>query len=373
MNSTILYATPGQVQDYIVDQLTKSRIITTFPEALIQLRQKGELLTAKPEMPVFKDNMTTAMFNEMIRSCPFNASQVINGYLGHPGEELVEENEMIPFGKDVFCLKNLPQIDETPHFHDYFEIMYVYDGAFRLIFEHENLNLTEGDIVIIAPHSSHSMLNVPDSLVLTIVARKSTFDGIFGSLLNNKSLISLFFRNTLYNTRQANYLQLRSGPSTTLRRTMQQLAYESSREDPYANACSIGLLNLFLAQALREYSDTIRLYNLEGFSAKTFDFALILQHMQQNFRTITLSSLARSFHFSEAYLSKLIRRNMGEGFATVIRGLKMSKAVEYLLNTPMKISEIAEQVGYDSVDHFSRTFKKLYKVSPYDYRTGKRS
>ena len=326
------------------------------------------LSTIKPEMPVFKDGMSTLEFNEMIRSFPFNASQIIDGYLSHPGEELVEESEMIPFGKDVLCLKNLPQIDEEPHFHDYFEIMYVYEGTFKLIFEHETIHMAEGDIVIIAPHSSHSMLNVPNSLILTIVARKSTFDDIFGSLLNNKSLISLFFRNTLYNTRQASYLQLRSGPSSALRRTMQQLAYESNREDPYANACSIGLLNLFLAQALREFSDTVRLYNPEDFSEKAFDFALILQHMQQNYRTISLSSLARSFHFSEAYLSKLIHRNMGEGFATVIRGLKMSKAVEYLLNTPMKISEIAEQIGYDSVDHFSRTFKKLYKMSPHEYR-----
>lgn len=372
MNSTILYATPGQVQDYIMEQQIKTRSITTFPEALIQLKQKNRLLTVKPEMPVFRDGMSTDEFNDLMRNCPFNASQIINGYLGHPGEELVEENEMIPLGKDVFCVKNLPQVDESAHFHDYFEIMYVYEGSFKLIFEHDALNLTEGDIVIIAPHSSHSMLNVPESLILTLVARKSTFDGIFGSLLNNKSLISLFFRNTLYNPRQANYLLLRTGPSATLRRTVQQLAYEGSREDPYANACSIGLLNLFLAQALREYSDTIRLYNLEGFSEKTFDFALILQHIQQNYRTISLASLARSFHFSEAYLSKMIHRNMGEGFATVIRSLKMSKAIEYLLNTSMKINEIAEQVGYDSVDHFSRTFKKLYKVSPHDYRIGLR-
>jgi len=46
----------------------------------------------------------------------------------------------------------------------------------------------------------------------------------------------------------------------------------------------------------------------------------------------------------------------------------MNHAVEYLLNTPMKISEIADAVGYDSVDHFSRTFRKVYGTSPLDYR-----
>ena len=46
----------------------------------------------------------------------------------------------------------------------------------------------------------------------------------------------------------------------------------------------------------------------------------------------------------------------------------MNHALEYLLNTPMKVSEIADAVGYDSVDHFSRTFKKLHGISPLEYK-----
>ena len=326
MNSTILYATPGQVQDYIVEQLTRDHIVSTFPEALIQMMNKNMLSTVKPPFPVHKDNLNTAEFNEMIRSFPFNTTQIINSFMTNSTMELVDEDEMIPFGKDVFCVKNVPMIDEVPHWHRYFEIMYVYNGSFKLCFEHESFIMNQGDICIISPQSTHSMVNVPDSLILTIVARQSTFDAIFGSLLINKSLISLFFRNSLYNARQANYLLLHTGPSSALHRTVQQLAYESNREDPYANACSIGLLNLFLAQALREYSDTIKMYNIEGFSDKSFDFALILQYIQQNYRTVTLTALARFFHFSEAYLSKLIQKNIGQGFATVIRNLKIGRA-----------------------------------------------
>ena len=37
--------------------------------------------------------------------------------------------------------------------------------------------------------------------------------------------------------------------------------------------------------------------------------------------------------------------------------------------TEMKwLSEIADAVGYDSVDHFSRTFRKVYGTAPLDYR-----
>jgi AraC-like DNA-binding protein/mannose-6-phosphate isomerase-like protein (cupin superfamily) len=368
MYSTIYYATVGQVQDFIKDRLSKDKTVTPFPEALIQLQKRQQLSTQKLPFPPFHDNMSDDEFNSMIRAFPFNASQIIDHYSSLPELQLVDENEMIPFGKDVFCVKNVSNVDETPHWHDYFEIFYAFSGSFKLVFEHESITLVEGDLCILSPKSTHSMLNVPDRLIMTIIARKSTFDAIFGSLMFNKSLISLFFRNALYNGRQSNYLLLRTGPSPALRRTVQQLAYESNRDDPYANACSIGLLNLFLAQAMREYSDTIRMYNLENFTEKSFDFALILQYIQQNYRTVTLASLAKAFHFSEAYLSKLIMKNLGQGFSSVIRNLKMMRSTELLVNTPMKISEIAEQVGYESVDHFSRTFKKVYEISPHEYK-----
>ena len=46
----------------------------------------------------------------------------------------------------------------------------------------------------------------------------------------------------------------------------------------------------------------------------------------------------------------------------------MSEAVDYLTNTNLKVSEIAEKVGYNSADHFSRVFRKTYHMSPQEYR-----
>ncbi len=67
-------------------------------------------------------------------------------------------------------------------------------------------------------------------------------------------------------------------------------------------------------------------------------------------------------------MSKLIHKNMGHSFTDVLRTLKMNRAMDYLLNTPMKISEISTAVGYDSVDHFSRTFRRTYGMSPQQYK-----
>jgi len=38
------------------------------------------------------------------------------------------------------------------------------------------------------------------------------------------------------------------------------------------------------------------------------------------------------------------------------------------MNTNLSIEKIADYVGYNNVDHFSRTFKKYCKQSPQQYR-----
>ena len=38
--------------------------------------------------------------------------------------------------------------------------------------------------------------------------------------------------------------------------------------------------------------------------------------------------------------------------------------------TDLKMYEISQQVGYNNVEHFTRVFKKVCRVSPGSYRKG---
>ena len=48
--------------------------------------------------------------------------------------------------------------------------------------------------------------------------------------------------------------------------------------------------------------------------------------------------------------------------------LKMDRAAQLLLSTNMKTYEIASQLGYKSVQHFSRIFMEYYNYTPMEYR-----
>lgn len=54
-----------------------------------------------------------------------------------------------------------------------------------------------------------------------------------------------------------------------------------------------------------------------------------------------------------------------------VRSLKMTKAANLLTTTDQSVSEIASQVGYSNSSNFSRVFKKVYKLTPFEFRDKK--
>lgn len=362
------YATIGMVYDFLVKMHQKTERDYSFPEAMAFLENEGALLSAPSPIPPFYSGMTMDEFVDFIRQLPIFANPILPQVHTYMEDPSVEEPVLFPDGKDVFCILNMPHMVTLAHSHNFFEITYVLKGSCTFLFEGESATLSTGDLCIVSPGSGHSLPLEPGCVALSVVVRRSTFDSLFSSLLAQKDLVSLFFRNSLYAPKRANYILLKTGIDSMTLHTVQQLVYETSIEDQYSNSNAVSLLNIFLARAMRAASAAITLRHYEGYSNEGFDFALILQYIQQNYQTVTLSALAKAFHFSETYLSKQIRKNLNQNFTDVLRSLKMNHAVDYLLNTSMKISEISDAVGYDSVDHFSRTFRKVYGVSPLEYR-----
>ena len=367
LESKNCYTTIGDIFDYIVEFHQKTGEDPTFPNALEGLRREGKLTELIPEIPPFYSVLDRKSFLFYIRSMPVYAGPILEKAGSFQRDWTIQEPGLFPLGKDIFCFLNMPYMNRRLHFHDFFEITYVLEGECTFLFEGETAALLEGDICITSPMSAHSLPLKPGCLALSYVVRKSVFNSIFGNLLAERNLVSMFFRNCLYQPRRANYILLRTENDRDLRKTAQELFYECNRTDNFADACSAGLLNLFLARAMRA-SAAITLHRFENDTEQDLDFTLVLQYIQQNFRTVTLSSLAETFHFSETYLSKLIHKYMGYSFTDILRRVKMDHAMDCLMNRSMKISEIANAVGYDSVDHFSRTFRRTYGMSPQQYR-----
>lgn len=83
---------------------------------------------------------------------------------------------------------------------------------------------------------------------------------------------------------------------------------------------------------------------------------------------ISLNTVAAEVGMSPNYFSSIFRKEAGKTFVEYLTEVRMEKAKELLMCSPMKTSEIGFLVGYKDPHYFSYIFKKTQGCSPKDYR-----
>lgn len=95
----------------------------------------------------------------------------------------------------------------------------------------------------------------------------------------------------------------------------------------------------------------------------------ISAYIHEHYREpLTLEELSRLFFISPAYLSRVFLKLTGFHLSEYIRVVRVREAQNMLRNSREKIQQIAEQVGFEHVSHFNKTFKSITGSSPLHYR-----
>jgi AraC-like DNA-binding protein len=93
------------------------------------------------------------------------------------------------------------------------------------------------------------------------------------------------------------------------------------------------------------------------------------EFIQQNqAEDLSLTQVARAVNTSTFYFCKLFKRSTGLNFTDYVSRVRIEKAKNLLLNPNLRVSEIAYEIGFQSLTHFNRVFKKLIGQSPTEYR-----
>ena len=93
--------------------------------------------------------------------------------------------------------------------------------------------------------------------------------------------------------------------------------------------------------------------------------AYIEEHYQEKLK---LSDVADQVYVSQWHLSKLLNRYQGQNFSEILNGIRINKAKELLHDPALRIGDIADEVGFLDMAHFSRVFKKMVGISANEYR-----
>ncbi len=93
-----------------------------------------------------------------------------------------------------------------------------------------------------------------------------------------------------------------------------------------------------------------------------------IRYIDNNYaRDITLKSVAAYLNINEVYAGQLFKKELNVSFKQYLAELRVDKAKALLNDDRYKIYEISEMVGYQTVQYFCNTFKKLTGMNPSEY------
>lgn len=95
----------------------------------------------------------------------------------------------------------------------------------------------------------------------------------------------------------------------------------------------------------------------------------VVQFMEENLHlSLTVTDLSEHFFVSPTTLKKIFKEDTGYGLINYFRILKMEQAKEWVKTGYYNFTEIASLLGFTSIHHFSRTFKKYVGFNPTAYQ-----
>ncbi len=93
--------------------------------------------------------------------------------------------------------------------------------------------------------------------------------------------------------------------------------------------------------------------------------AYIMQHLAE---PMSLEHVARQVNVSPFHFCKVFKRATGMTFTDFVNRARVEKAKRMLMRPEARITEVAYDVGFQSLSHFNRSFRRIASESPTEFR-----
>ncbi|WP_416149965.1 response regulator transcription factor [Salipaludibacillus sp. HK11] len=103
--------------------------------------------------------------------------------------------------------------------------------------------------------------------------------------------------------------------------------------------------------------------------AENPNMKMLIEYISDHYmEPMSLSEIAKHFHFNPSYLSSYFAAHNKEGFIEYLNKIRIEEAIKLLRSSSSSISEISGMVGYSDHSYFCKVFKKIIGLSPSQYR-----
>ena len=251
--------------------------------------------------------------------------------------------------------------EDPPHYHLDIEILYVLRGHIRLKNGYCHYDLHEGDIFTNCCHEVHSLTSAdPDCAVAQIQLKTHYFAQYFPNL-----------SKTCYRTYSGKPSDKKHDRLREL--LLQALLNYTARGPRWKSQCVY-----LMADTIRHLDKYFNLFVFDkgvvvgidrGNPVAAERISRICQYIYQYYsENITLKDLSQMEHLNSFYLSHLIKEFTGMSFRDFLGFARVEWSELPLLDSDMKISRIARDVGFSTTAYYKKYFKKWFGCTPEEHR-----
>ena len=264
----------------------------------------------------------------------------------------------------LWCSRVRESKNGEEHSHPYnLEIAYILSGQGQYIVDGKVYDVKQGDMVVCNPGVAHqSIITDPDNPMLEFICGFSDvhFAGMprdFIELPEGKACLSF---------------------SSETRKEISRCCYEIIEENYsiqpgryYIIKAQVVKMLVLIFRALKGEEEAVE-QEPTAFESYSRNYVVkkIISYLNENYyKKISLDQIAGNMYLSPVYISKMFKEKTGDSPINYLIRIRLEKAKEMLEGDGNEsIKQIAADVGYDDVYHFSKLFKKYYGVSPLNYR-----
>ena len=231
--------------------------------------------------------------------------------------------------------------------HPMAELTYVDQGALHSVADGQDLLLKQGDLVIYGPDQWH-MQYADIGVAPRFVTLSFSLQGAeLGPLLNRKF----------------------TAPQKAVS-LLQTMLHEQERMDAYSSDIILCQLNLLLLLLLRETTSPSggKLQTSNAVHSENEIIRQAQQFISTHIREkLSVPLVARQVDVSPSYLTALFHKNLQISPGEYIRRIKLQESKQMIRENNLNFTEIAAELQYSTVHHFSRQFKEKFGITPTEY------
>ncbi len=231
--------------------------------------------------------------------------------------------------------------------HPMAELTYVDQGALHSVAEGQDLLLKQGDLVIYGPNQWHMQ---------------------YADIGVAPRYVTLSF--DAHGTELTPLLNQRFSAPQRVVSILQDMLREQEKMDAFSNDMILTQLNLLLLLLLRETVDPSgsKLQTANAIHSENEIIRQAQQYISSHIREkLSVPLVARQVDVSASYLTALFHKNLQISPGEYIRRIKLQESKQMIRENNLNFTEIAAQLQYSTVHHFSRQFKEKFGITPTEY------